>query len=141
MSNLSTYVAVALAAILVMDHAATIAPLRPAFELAPVPPGDVVEPLITINRALKGDRWEPRATRLPAGKCSVGSRRRSIDREHPRIALASPAGQCHGRGQAGGAGARPTTGQASAAAGMRIGIWKTGGPAVGLCSRSLHHLT
>ena len=63
MSNLSTYVAVALAAILVMDHAATLAPLRPAFELPTVPPGDVVEPLITINRALKGDRWEPVSVR------------------------------------------------------------------------------
>jgi hypothetical protein len=58
-SNLSTYVAGALAAIVVMDHAATIGPLRPSLELPTVAPDDAIESAITINRMLKGDRQEP----------------------------------------------------------------------------------
>jgi hypothetical protein len=50
-SNLSTYVAGALAAIVVMDHAATIAPLRPSLELPTVAPDDVIEPAATVRPA------------------------------------------------------------------------------------------
>jgi len=57
-SNLSTYVAGALAAVLVMDHVATIGNFRPAFEL-PEAAGEFAEPSIRINRGLKGDRWAP----------------------------------------------------------------------------------
>lgn len=59
MPNLSTYIAGALAAIVVMDHAATIGPLRPSLELPAAAPEDAAELPFTINRALKGDRQEP----------------------------------------------------------------------------------
>jgi len=58
-SNLSTYIAGALAAIVVMDHAATLGPLRPPLELPVAAPDDAAELPLTINRALKGDRQEP----------------------------------------------------------------------------------
>jgi hypothetical protein len=55
-SNLSTYVAGALAAVLVMDHAPAIG-IFP-FDLL-MPPGEIADSAITVNRAFKGDRQEP----------------------------------------------------------------------------------
>ena len=57
-SNLSTYVAGALAAVLVMDHAPTVGTLRPPLELF-TPPGEIAEPAISVNRSRKGDSWAP----------------------------------------------------------------------------------
>ena len=56
MSNLSTYVAGALAAVLVMDHAPAIGTLP--FDLL-MPPGEIADPATIVNRTFKGDRWEP----------------------------------------------------------------------------------
>jgi hypothetical protein len=57
-SNLSTYVVGALAAVLVMDHASTIASFQPALELL-MPAAGIAEPANTVNRARKGDRSMP----------------------------------------------------------------------------------
>ena len=58
MSNLSTYFAGALAAALVMNHAQGVAIPWPSLETL-VLPGEAADPPITVNRALKGDRWAP----------------------------------------------------------------------------------
>jgi len=57
-SNLSTYVAGALAAVLVMDHAPTVGILRPLLEIS-TSPGEIAEPAISVNRERKGDSWAP----------------------------------------------------------------------------------
>jgi hypothetical protein len=56
-SNLSTYVACALAAVLVMDRASILPTPRAALGLPT--PDEIVDPGTAINRALKGDRWAP----------------------------------------------------------------------------------
>jgi hypothetical protein len=56
-SNLSTYVACALAAVLVMDHASILPSPRAAIEF--LTPDEIADPGTAINRALKGDRWAP----------------------------------------------------------------------------------
>jgi len=56
-SNLSTYIAGALAVAFLIDHA-PIGTLRANFELFTLP-DEVAEPAVTVNRTLKGNRWEP----------------------------------------------------------------------------------
>ena len=58
MSNLTPYFAGALAAVLVMDHAPTVATLLPLFELS-TSPSELAEPAISVNRSRKEDRRVP----------------------------------------------------------------------------------
>jgi hypothetical protein len=60
-SNLTLYFAGALAAVLVMDHAPTVASLRPLFELS-TSPSELAEPAISVNRSRKEDRRVPART-------------------------------------------------------------------------------
>ncbi len=57
-SNLTPYVAGALAAVLVMDHAPTVGTLRPLMESS-TSPGEIAEPAISVSRERKGDSWAP----------------------------------------------------------------------------------
>jgi hypothetical protein len=57
-SNLSTYFAGALAAALVMNHTPSAGIPWPSLETFALP-GEAADPTITVNRALKGDRWAP----------------------------------------------------------------------------------
>jgi hypothetical protein len=57
-SNLSTYLAAALAVVLVMDHAPTVGIFWPLLELS-TSSGEISEPAISVNRSRKGDSWAP----------------------------------------------------------------------------------
>ncbi len=94
-SNLTPYVAGALAAVLVMDHAPTVGTLRPPLELF-TPPGEIAEPAISevvdLPTGSTGAQRSVPAPASPLNNVTAVMKREAPARDQPPGKQALPLG-------------------------------------------------